>query len=208
MDTGYRTDKELKTILDQTGIDSEEYFRIMDNYDKGKTNIMADVAGGTVAKSEKLKSAIDALADKRRILKDGLKPSDIPEGATNRDVIKKVFFNELDYFGENLDPDNYDLPSVNNPLSVTDAELERLRSGNEAGTLNEAQQNKLAALDRLQLDAPADISTVNRGLSLLSGGKQGTTFYNSIKERLKRLRGPRSGIMGERQYVEGVGYVT
>jgi len=205
----YTNDKEVRQLLDMAGIDSEDYAFVMQDYNRGKQNITTQASGGISIKSnERLKKGLDALADKRRILKKGLKASDIPEGATNRDIYKKVFFNELDYFGENLDPDNYELPSVNNPLSVTDAELERLRSGNEAGTLNEAQQNKLAALDRLQLDAPADISTVNRGLSLLSGGKQGTTFYNSRKERLKRLRGPRSGIMGEGQYVEGVGYVT
>ena len=191
------------------GIDSGDYAFVMQDYNRGRQNITTQASGGiSILRNEQLKKGLDALADKRRILKKGLKASDIPEGATNRDIYKKVFFNELDYFGESLDPQNYELPSVNNALSVTDAELERLRSGNEAGTLNEDQQNKLAALEKLQLDAPADISTVNRGLSLLSGGKQGTTFYNSRNERLKRLRGPRSGIMGEGQYVEGVGYVT
>ena len=171
--------------------------------------VRENIGGGiSIKRNEQLKKGLDALADKRRILKKGLKASDIPEGATNRDIYKKVFFNELDYFGESLDPDNYELPSVNNPLSVTDAELERLRSGNEEGTLDKKERRKLEALDKLQLDAPADISAVNRGISLLSGGKQGTTFYNSSKERAKRLRGSRSGIMGEGQYVEGVGYVT
>ena len=205
----YTNDKEVKQLLDMAGIDSGDYAFVMQDYNRGRQNITTQASGGiSILRNEQLKKGLDALADKRRILKKGLKASDIPEGATNRDIYKKVFFNELDYFGESLDPQNYELPSVNNALSVTDAELERLRSGNEAGTLNEAQQNKLAALDKLQLDAPADISTVNRGLSLLSGGKQGTTFYNSRNERLKRLRGPRSGIMGEGQYVEGVGYVT
>jgi hypothetical protein len=205
----YTNDKEVRQLLDMAGIDSGDYAFVMQDYNRGRQNITTQASGGiSILRNEQLKKGLDALADKRRILKKGLKASDIPEGATNRDIYKKVFFNELDYFGESLDPQNYELPSVNNALSVTDAELERLRSGNEAGTLNEAQQNKLAALDKLQLDAPADISTVNRGLSLLSGGKQGTTFYNSRNERLKRLRGPGSGIMGEGQYVEGVGYVT
>ena len=195
----YTNDKEVKQLLDLAGIDSENYAFVMQDYNKGRENIGGGIS---IKRNEQLKKGLDALADKRRILKQGLKASDIPE------VAKKVFFNELDYFGESLDPDNYELPSVNNPLSVTDAELERLRSGNEEGTLNKKERRKLEALDKLQLDAPADISAVNRGISLLSGGKQGTTFYNSRNERLKRLRGPRSGIMGEGQYVEGVGYVT
>ena len=201
----YTNDKEVKQLLDLAGIDSENYAFVMQDYNKGRENIGGGIS---IKRNEQLKKGLDALADKRRILKQGLKASDIPEGATNRDIYKKVFFNELDYFGESLDPDNYELPSVNNPLSVTDAELERLRSGNEEGTLDKKERRKLEALDKLQLDAPADISAVNRGISLLSGGKQGTTFYNSRNERLKRLRGPGSGIMGEGQYVEGVGYVT
>ena len=205
----YTNDKEVRQLLDLAGIDSEDYAFVMQDYNKGRQNIVSQASGGIgIGKNEQLKKGLDALADKRRILKQGLKASDIPEGATNRDIYKKVFFNELDYFGESLDPENYELPSVNNPLSVTDAELERLRSGNEEGTLNKKERRKLEALDKLQLDAPADINAVNRGISLLSGGKQGTTFYNSRNERLKRLRGPRSGIMGEGQYVEGVGYVT
>ena len=189
----YNNDKEVRQLLDLAGIDSENYAFVMQDYNKGRENIGGGIS---IKRNEQLKKGLDALADKRRILKQGLKASDIPEGATNRDIYKKVFFNELDYFGESLDPDNYELPSVNNPLSITDAELERLRSGN------------VEALDKLQLDEPADISAVNRGISLLSGGKQGTTFYNSSKERARRLRGSRSGIMGEGQYVEGVGYVT
>ena len=190
MDTGYRTDKELKTILDQTGIDSEEYFRIMDNYDKGKTNIMADVAGGTVAKSEKLKSAIDALADKRRILKEGLKPSDIPEGATNRDVIKKVFFNEIDNFGEEVDPSNFQ--QSDQIQTVVNADLDKLATSDQ-----KKDQDALAFLNQFELDAPADASVVNSGLNILSGKPARASRQES-----------RSGIMGQGQYVEGVGYVT
>ncbi len=190
MDTGYRTDKELKTILDQTGIDSEEYFRIMDNYDKGKTDIMADVAGGTVAKSEKLKSAIDALADKRRILKEGLKPSDIPEGATNRDVIKKVFFNEIDNFGEEVDPSNFQ--QSDQIQTVVNADLDKLATSDQ-----KKDQDALAFLNQFELDAPADASVINSGLNILSG-----------KPARASRQEPRSGIMGQGQYVEGVGYVT
>ena len=190
MDTGYRTDKELKTILDQTGIDSEEYFRIMDNYDKGKTDIMADVAGGTVAKSEKLKSAIDALADKRRILKEGLKPSDIPEGATNRDVIKKVFFNEIDNFGEEVDPSNFQ--QSDQIQTVVNADLDKLATSDQ-----KKDQDALSFLNQFELDAPADASVINSGLNILSGKPARASRQES-----------RSGIMGQGQYVEGVGYVT
>jgi len=202
----YTNDKEVKQLLDLAGVDSEEYAFVMQDYNKGR-----EYLGGAISikQNERLKKGLDALADKRRILKQGLKASDIPEGATNRDVFKKVFFNEIDYFGESLDPQNFEQPTqLNTVLDITDNELERLRSGKEAGTLNKKEREQIEFLDKFDLDAPAETDVVNRGISVLSGGRQGTTFYDSSKERAKRLGGPRSGIMGEGQYVEGVGYVT
>ena len=202
----YRNDKEVRQLLDLAGVDSEEYAFVMDGYNKGD-----EYLGGatSIKQNERLKKGLDALADKRRILKQGLKASDIPEGATNRDVFKKVFFNEIDYFGESLDPENFEQPTqLNTVLNITDNELERLRSGKEAGTLDKKEREQIEFLDKFDLDAPAETGIVNQGISVLSGGRQGTTFYDSSKERAKRLRGPRSGIMGEGQYVEGVGYVT
>ena len=202
----YRNDKEVRQLLDLAGVDSEEYAFVMDGYNKGD-----EYLGGAISikQNERLKKGLDALADKRRILKQGLKASDIPEGATNRDVFKKVFFNEIDYFGESLDPENFEQPTqLNTVLNITDNELERLRSGKEAGTLDKKEREQIEFLDKFDLDAPAETDIVNQGISVLSGGRQGTTFYDSSKERAKRLRGPRSGIMGEGQYVEGVGYVT
>tara|TARA_R100001079_G_scaffold110936_1_gene88452 strand:+ start:77 stop:3079 length:3003 start_codon:yes stop_codon:yes gene_type:complete len=202
----YTNDKEVKQLLDLAGIDSENYAFVMQDYNKGKEYIGDAIS---IKKNEQLKKGLDALADKRRILKKGLKASDIPEGATNRDVFKKVFFNEIDYFGESLDPDNYEIPGrANSILNVSDNELERLRSGRDAGTLDKKERERIEFLDQFDLDAPAETDVVNRGISLLSGGRQGTTFYDSRNQRLKRLRGPRSGIMGEGQYVEEVGYVT
>ena len=57
-------------------------------------------------------------------------------------------------------------------------------------------------LDKFDLDAPAETDIVNQGISVLSGGRQGKTFDQRQTKR------PRSCIMGEGQYVEGVGYVT
>ena len=202
----YTNDKEVKQLLDLAGVDSEEYAFVMQDYNKGR-----EYLGGAISikQNERLKKGLDALADKRRILKQGLKASDIPEGATNRDVFKKVFFNEIDYFGESLDPQNFEQPTqLNTVLDITDNELERLRSGKEAGTLNKKEREQIEFLDKFDLDAPAETGTVNQGISVLSGGRQGETFYDSYKQRAKRLRGSRSGIMGEGQYVEGVGYVT
>ena len=202
----YRNDKEVRQLLDLAGVDSEEYAFVMDGYNKGD-----EYLGGAISikQNERLKKGLDALADKRRILKQGLKASDIPEGATNRDVFKKVFFNEIDYFGESLDPQNFEQPTqLNTVLDITDDELERLRSGKEAGTLDKKEREQIEFLDKFDLDAPAETGIVNQGISVLSGGRQGETFYDSFEQRSKRLKGPRSGIMGEGQYVEGVGYVT
>ena len=196
----YTNDKEVKQLLDLAGIDSENYAFVMQDYNKGRENIGGGIS---IKRNEQLKKGLDALADKRRILKQGLKASDIPEGATNRDVFKKVFFNEIDYFGESLDPDNFEQPDqLNNVLNISDNELERLRSGKEAGTLDKKEREQIEFLDKFDLDAPAETDIVNQGISVLSGGRQGKTFAQRQTKR------PRSGIMGEGQYVEGVGYVT
>ena len=206
----YNNDKEVRQLLDKAGVDSEDYAFVMQDYNKGRENIVSGASGGLgLQLNEQLKSGLDALSDKRRILREGLKSSDIPEGATNRDVFKKVFFNEIDNFGEELDPSNFFQPGqANSILNVSDNELETLRSGRDAGTLNKDDRERIEFLDRFDLDAPAEAGIVNKGITTLAGGRQGTTHYDSREERLKRLKGPRSGIMSEGQYVEGVGYVT
>ena len=198
----YRNDKEVRQLLDKAGVDSEDYAFVMQDYNKGRENIVSGASGGLGLQiNEQLKSGLDALSDKRRILREGLKSSDIPEGATNRDIFKKVFFNEVDNFGEELDPSNF---QQNDQIqTVINADLDKLAASNK-----KEDQEALKFLEKFDLDAPAEAGIVNKGISALAGGRQGTTHYDSREERLKRLKGPRSGIMGEGQYVEGVGYVT
>ena len=198
----YRNDKEVRQLLDKAGVDSEDYAFVMQDYNKGRENIVSGASGGLGLQiNEQLKSGLDALSDKRRILREGLKSSDIPEGATNRDIFKKVFFNEVDNFGEELDPSNF---QQNDQIqTVINSDLDKLAASNK-----KEDQEALKFLEKFDLDAPAEAGIVNKGISALAGGRQGTTHYDSREERLKRLKGPRSGIMGEGQYVEGVGYVT
>ena len=198
----YNNDKEVRQLLDKAGVDSEDYAFVMQDYNKGRENIVSGASGGLGLQiNEQLKSGLDALSDKRRILREGLKSSDIPEGATNRDIFKKVFFNEVDNFGEELDPSNF---QQNDQIqTVINADLDKLAASNK-----KEDQEALKFLEKFDLDAPAEAGIVNKGISALAGGRQGTTHYDSREERLKRLKGPRSGIMGEGQYVEGVGYVT
>ena len=198
----YNNDKEVRQLLDKAGVDSEDYAFVMQDYNKGRENIVSGASGGLGLQiNEQLKSGLDALSDKRRILSEGLKSSDIPEGATNRDIFKKVFFNEVDNFGEELDPSNF---QQNDQIqTVINADLDKLAASNK-----KEDQEALKFLENFDLDAPAEAGIVNKGISALAGGRQGTTHYDSREERLKRLKGPRSGIMGEGQYVEGVGYVT
>ena len=193
----YNNDKEVRQLLDKAGVDSEDYAFVMQDYKQGKENIVSGASGGLgLQLNEQLKSGLDALADKRRILRDGLKSSDIPEGATNRDIFKKVFFNEVDNFGEELDPSNF---RQNERIqTVINADLDKL-----AASDNRKDQDALKFLERFDLDAPAEAGIVNSGLTVLAGGRQGKTFTMGRPERE-----PRSGIMSEGQYVEGVGYVT
>lgn len=100
----YSNDSELQVLLRRAGVDSDNFVDVMDQYKTGGNDLLGQ---GPSTLNEQLKSGLDALTDKRRILRDGIKSDDIPEGATNRDMLKKIFFNELDDFGAELDYDNY-----------------------------------------------------------------------------------------------------
>lgn len=185
-DNAYNNDQELQVLLRRAGVDSEDFRFVMDEYKTGANDLLGQ---GPSTLNEQLKSGLDALTDKRRMIRDGVKAEDIPEGATNRDMLKKIFFNEIDDFGAELDRNNY---QPNDKIT---------------GIINQdpnnfnpnATEEYKAAIKSYDLDGPADPQKLGYAASMLDSDRGASAIP------VKEDKG--SGIMGERRYVEGVGYV-
>ena len=185
-DNAYNNDQELQVLLRRAGVDSEDFRFVMDEYKTGANDLLGQ---GPSTLNEQLKSGLDALTDKRRMIREGVKAEDIPEGATNRDMLKKIFFNEIDDFGAELDRDNY---QPNDKIT---------------GIINQdpnnfnpnATEEYKAAIKSYDLDGPADPQKLGYAASILDSDRGASAIP------VKEDKG--SGIMGERRYVEGVGYV-
>ena len=182
----YSNDSELQVLLRRAGVDSDNFVDVMDQYKTGGNDLLGQ---GPSTLNEQLKSGLDALTDKRRILRDGIKSDDIPEGATNRDMLKKIFFNELDDFGAELDYDNY---QANDKITGI------INQDPDNFPPNATEEYK-AAIKSYDLDGPADPQKLGYAASILDSDRGASAIP------VKEDKG--SGIMGERRYVEGVGYV-
>lgn len=185
-DNAYNNDQELQVLLRRAGVDSEDFRFVMDEYKTGGNDLLGQ---GPSTLNEQLKNGLDALTDKRRMLRDGIKSDDIPEGATNRDMLKKIFFNELDDFGAELDYDNY---QANDKITGI------INQDPDNFSPNATEEYK-AAIKSYDLDGPADIQKLGYASSMLDSDRGASAIP------VKEDKG--SGIMGERRYVEGVGYV-
>ena len=182
----YSNDSELQVLLRRAGVDSENFVDVMDEYKTGSNDLLGQ---GPSTLNEQLKSGLDALTDKRRMLRDGIKSEDIPEGATNRDMLKKIFFNEIDDFGAELDYDNY---QANDKITgIINQDPDNFNP--------EATEEYKAAIKSYDLDGPADPQKLGYAASILDSDRGASAIP------VKEDKG--SGIMGERRYVEGVGYV-
>ena len=182
----YSNDSELQVLLRRAGVDSENFVDVMDQYKTGSNDLLGQ---GPSTLNEQLKSGLDALTDKRRMLRDGIKAEDIPEGATNRDMLKKIFFNEIDDFGAELDPSNY---QANDKITGI------INQDPDNFNPNASEEYK-AAIKSYDLDGPADPQKLGYAASVLDSDRGASAIP------VKEASG--SGIMGERRYVEGVGYV-
>ena len=182
----YENDPELRVLLQRAAVDSENFVDVMDQYKTGANDLLGQ---GPSTLNEQLKNGLDALTDKRRMLRDGIKSDDIPEGATNRDMLKKIFFNELDDFGAELDYNNY---------QANDKITSIINQDPDNFSPNATEQYK-AAIKSYDLDGPADPQKLGYASSMLDSDRGASPIP------VKEDKG--SGIMGERRYVEGVGYV-
>lgn len=182
----YENDPELRVLLQRAAVDSDNFVDVMDQYKTGANDLLGQ---GPSTLNEQLKNGLDALTDKRRMLRDGIKSDDIPEGATNRDMLKKIFFNELDDFGAELDYNNY---QANDKITGIINQDPNNFSPN-------ATEEYKAAIKSYDLDGPADLQKLGYASSMLDSDRGASAIP------VKEDKG--SGIMGERRYVEGVGYV-
>ena len=105
-------DKELWAILSQYGMGGDQG-ELLKNYNEGYN--MIDL-NGSPATNEFLKAKLDTLASTRRIKREGISSSDIPEGSTNYDVIRSLYapqvsLSETEGPENRFYPDNLDILS-------------------------------------------------------------------------------------------------
>jgi hypothetical protein len=107
-----KKDKELYAILSQYG-GGDDQGQILDRYYQGYNIIDSS---GSPATNAFLKAKLDTLASTRRIKREGISSSDIPEGATNFDVIRSLYapqvsLSETEGPENTFYPDNLDILS-------------------------------------------------------------------------------------------------
>lgn len=126
-------DKELYEILSQYGEPGE----LLKNYYEGSNVIDPS---GSPSKNESLKAKLDTLASTRRIKRKGISSSDIPEGATNLDIISSLYAPQVS-LSESSGPENTFYPD--NLTILNDPERFKRQYGSD-------------------LTGPADVDVVNK----------------------------------------------
>ena len=195
----YGGDQELRILLEKASIDSESFVEVMDAWNSGANDIIGNGGGQPGVLNEQLKNGLDALADKRRMIRDGVKSSDIPEGATNRDMLKKIYFNEINEFGDDakmFGGSNTDMNqnSGGQVETVINANVDKIMSNSKV------PQYYKDAIQELNLDGLADVDTLEFATSQLKG-------QSVIRPTPPPDESQGTGLMRGQRYVEGVGYV-
>ena len=195
----YEGDQELRILLEKASIDSDNFVEVMDAWNGGANDIIGNGGGQSGVLNEQLKNGLDALADKRRMIRDGVKSSDIPEGATNRDMLKKIYFNEINEFGDDakmFGDNNTDMNqnSGGQVETVINANVDKIMSNKDV------PQYYKDAIQELNLDGLADVDTLEFATSQLKG-------QSVIRPTPPPDESQGTGLMRGQRYVEGVGYV-
>jgi len=156
-------DQETNELLRSSGIDSGEWDDSVREYRAGNTSSL----------DSELVDNLNKLDDKRRIIKEGITLDDIPEGATNRDIYRKVFFNQTDNFGEKYlmsdQGQDYDSNRYDSVESILNADLSKFDPKTRRGA------EALAYLQLFKLDDPAsetDLKYINRAIKAISQRQQ------------------------------------
>ena len=184
-------DPELETILRMTGVDQENWTSMM--YDFQQKGQLDDMYGGNSGGNG---SDLHALSTKRKLFKDGVKDTDIPEGSTNRDMLRSVFFNMINDYG-------YDDPKGGYERQSSEpSQIEKLVKADPQTIYDNKEYSDTYkdAIKYLDLDGAADPTVLTHALNQMDTKGDG---YNSAPRKTL----PRS-LMGSNTYVEGVGYVN
>ena len=159
-DNAEMLDQETNELLRSSGMDSEEWGDSVREYRAGNTSSL----------DSELVDNLNKLDDKRRIIKEGITLDDIPEGATNRDIYKKVFFNQTDDFGSKyVEPvqggGDYDSNRYDSVETILNADLSKFDPKTRRGA------EALAYLQLFKLDDPAsetDLKYINRAIKAIA----------------------------------------
>ncbi len=231
-----RRDPYLDLQLRNAGVDVEEFGDVIEAYREGKTQILP--RSGPTGNRQLIKT-LDNYTESKRMQYDGFTQKDLnnlPEGATNREVLKKIFNTELQFrdgkFGY-PGQDDQDFANVGEevgqpaPIGGTGAPFRPMQGARfKEMYLEEFKPNNSKAIE-LKLDEKADIEQINRATSFLN--TQGDEKYidpnnpNYIDNIFREFNGFRgtglweldskrdplkttSSALMGNQYVEGVGY--
>jgi len=216
----YAKDPFLENTLRKYSVDFENFADVMSRYRSGE-KILSDTM--SVAENEKLKNDLTGYANEKRISRFGFTPQDasqLPEGSTNRDVLKSLFRTQINFEEDSVDQDNTDLAgNVNNPKGYQRRFKPSAHRTFKEGVLNEGIVDPKIE-QYLRLDEPMNVETVNRVTAYLNtGGDQQYVDPNNERysedifakyDDLKALS-PSSGLLSPSKdlgtYVKDVGYV-
>ena len=216
----YAKDPFLENTLRKYGVDFENFADVMDRYRSGE-KMLSDTM--SVVENEKLKNDLTGYANEKRISRFGFTPQDasqLPEGSTNRDVLKSLFRTQINFDEDSVDPENSDLAgNVNNPKGFQRMFKPSAHRSFKEGVLNEGVIDPKIE-QYLRLDEPMNVETVNRVTAYLNtGGDQQYIDPNNEKysedifakyDDLKALS-PSSGLLSPSKdlgtFVKDVGYV-
>jgi len=136
----YAKDKELRRILSNRGVDASDFAQVISDFSQGKRQILSS---SSPLENEQLIAELGALGNSRRISREGVDAKDIPEGATNRDVLKGIFAPQISSM------EKYD--SRNRGITKKESLIQNILTSDKLG--EEYEYN---------LDDPADPSTLNK----------------------------------------------
>ena len=178
----YAKDKELRRILINRGVDGSDFAQVMGNFSQGSRQILPN---SSPLENEQLIAELGALGNSRRISREGVDAKDIPEGATNRDVLKGIFAPQI-------------------------SSMEKYDSRNRGITKKESLIQNILTSDKLgeeygyNLDDPADPSTLNKIVNLANT----STFSPEYTPKSKGLMSDSPTSQSpEGTFIPGVGLV-
>tara|TARA_R100000234_G_scaffold88315_2_gene56761 strand:+ start:808 stop:4113 length:3306 start_codon:yes stop_codon:yes gene_type:complete len=216
----YAKDPFLENTLRKYNVDFENFADVMSRYRSGE-KMLSDTM--SVVENEKLKNDLTGYANEKRISRFGFTPQDasqLPEGSTNRDVLKSLFRTQINFEEDAVDQQNTDLAgNINDPKGFQRRFKPSAHRNFKESVLNEGIVDPKIE-QYLRLDEPMNVETVNRVTAYLNtGGDQQYVDPNNERysedifakyDDLKALS-PSSGLLSPSEdlgtYVKDVGYV-